>query len=93
VSHGDIATPGSFSSFDSSDDSLVIGTDRHGDGSNVVSVPTEVGFRFAYGQGSFERHRQEAERCGITVRVATDVEMQLDVDTPQDLALYRQALS
>ena len=37
--------------------------DRRLDGTNVLAVPTEAGFRFAYGAGSFGRHRAEAQRA------------------------------
>lgn len=91
VSHGDIANPGNFGAFANPDrpSSMVIGTDRHGDGSNVVSVPTNAGFRFAYGVGSLDRHIAEATRCGLAIIRADEPSLQLDVDTPEDLALYR----
>jgi 2-phospho-L-lactate guanylyltransferase len=88
--HGDLATPGSFRDFDATDDRLVIAGDRAGDGSNVVSVPTDVGFTFAYGPGSLHRHLEEARRCGLDV--STVDTHQLDVDTPEDLELYRSKL-
>ena len=31
-------------------------------GTNVASVPAAAGFRFSYGEGSFERHKAEAAR-------------------------------
>lgn len=93
VTHGDIANPGGFGAFAGppvlESNALSIGSDRHGDGSNVVSIPTGVGFQFAYGPGSFARHVAEAQRCGIPVERADDPSLQLDVDTPEDLALYR----
>ncbi len=93
VSHGDIARPRNFNTFttppSATPDAVVIGSDRHGEGSNVLSVPTNAGFTFAYGVGSFARHISEAERCGLTVVRAKEPSLQLDVDTPEDLALYR----
>jgi 2-phospho-L-lactate guanylyltransferase len=61
--------------------------DRHGDGTNVASVPTGAGFRFAYGAGSCARHEAEAHRLGLPVRVVTDVRLGWDVDRPEDLDL------
>ncbi len=90
VCHGDLATPSSFKEFDPTDDRLVIAGDRRGDGSNVVSVPTDVDFTFAYGPGSFHRHLEEARRCGLDV--GTVDTLQLDVDTPEDLELYRSRM-
>jgi len=60
--------------------------DRHDDGTNVVALPAAVGFRFAYGPGSFRRHRTEAARHGLGVRVWRDPRLGLDVDLPDDLA-------
>ena len=61
--------------------------DRHGDGTNVVSVPAAAGFRFSYGGGSFARHRASATRSGLPVRIVPDVDLGWDVDVPGDLHL------
>ncbi|MBT8241101.1 MAG: 2-phospho-L-lactate guanylyltransferase [Acidimicrobiia bacterium] len=88
VCHGDLARPGSFSDFVPVDGGAAIAPDRHGEGSNVVSVPIAAGFRFAYGPGSLGRHIDEAKRCGLSVSMIDSLE--LDIDTPQDLELYRR---
>ncbi len=59
--------------------------DRHDDGTNVACVPTGAGFCFAYGSGSFDRHRAEAERLGLPLRVVRDPALGWDVDLPADL--------
>lgn len=61
--------------------------DRHGDGTNVACVPATGRFRFAYGGGSFQRHRAEATRLGLPVRMVPDVALGWDVDVPADLEL------
>jgi 2-phospho-L-lactate guanylyltransferase len=60
--------------------------DRRRDGSNVVCVPTGAGFDFAYGAGSFARHRAEAARLGLPLRIVDDPALRWDVDVPGDLA-------
>ena len=65
----------------------VIVPDYRDDGSNIVCVPTGVGFRFQYGPGSFERHIAEAERLGLEVAVVREEKLMFDLDTPDDLAL------
>jgi len=55
------------------------------DGTNVLSVPTDLGFRFAYGPGSFQRHLAEARRLGVDSRVIRPSDLIIDVDTPDDL--------
>jgi 2-phospho-L-lactate guanylyltransferase len=59
--------------------------DRHDDGTNVLSVPTGAGFTFAYGPGSFVRHREEADRLRLPYRVLRDPRLGWDVDVPADL--------
>ena len=61
--------------------------DLRRDGTNVAVVPTAVGFRFAYGAGSFDRHRAEAKRLGLACRIVHDRRLAVDVDLPEDLAL------
>ena len=64
---------------------LVIVPDRRRDGSNVLCVPTDCGFRFAYGPGSFGRHLEEAGRLGLAVTVVEDDALAADIDHPEDL--------
>jgi 2-phospho-L-lactate guanylyltransferase len=71
---------------DAAPDEMVIVPDRRGQGSNVVSVPTGRGFRFAYGTGSFDRHCDEAARCSLSVRVLHAEHLGWDVDEPDDLS-------
>ena len=61
--------------------------DLREDGTNVAVVPAGVGFRFAYGAGSFERHRTEAARLGLPCRIVHDRRLAIDIDLPEDLAL------
>jgi 2-phospho-L-lactate/phosphoenolpyruvate guanylyltransferase len=59
--------------------------DRHHDGTNVACVPTDAGFRFAYGAGSFANHRAETARLGLPARLVPDRRLGWDVDVPADL--------
>ena len=61
--------------------------DRREDGTNVACIPAGAGFVFSYGPGSFGRHRAEANRLGLELRVALVADLQWDVDTPDDLAV------
>ena len=56
--------------------------DRYGNGTNVIALPADAGFRFSYGPGSFARHRAEAERLGLPVRVLDLPDLAWDVDEP-----------
>lgn len=59
--------------------------DRQRDGTNVIVVPSDAGFRFSYGPGSFARHVLEADRLGMTATVVEDPRLAFDVDWPADL--------
>ncbi len=62
--------------------------DRHLDGTPVLVVPTDAGFRFAYGPGSYAAHVAEAERLGLPWRSLHDPELAFDVDDPADLEAF-----
>lgn len=69
-------------------DGVTLVPDRRDDGTNVLSLPVRLlaaGFTFAYGTGSFSRHRSESQRLGAATRVLRIPELQWDVDTPDDL--------
>jgi len=68
---------------------VLIVTDRHLDGTNVLVLPRSAlgSWRFAYGPGSKERHAAEARRLGLASRVATHPRLSIDLDTVEDLAL------
>ena len=59
--------------------------DRYGNGTNVIALPTDAGFRFSYGPGSFARHRAEAERIGLPLHVLDLPDLAWDVDEPRDM--------
>ncbi len=68
-------------------DGVLLVPDRWNDGTNVIAVPAAVGFRFAYGPGSAQRHLAEARRLGLSVQVVDDQVLGWDVDLPGDLQL------
>jgi 2-phospho-L-lactate guanylyltransferase len=67
-------------------DGIIVVPDRTGKGTNAVSVPADIGFRFSYGPGSFERHCDEARRLGYEPTVVLDPDgLSMDIDEPGDL--------
>jgi 2-phospho-L-lactate guanylyltransferase len=67
------------------DDEVVIVPDRHGTGTNALSVPAGRGFTFRFGPESFAAHLEEAARCGLRARPERDAALGWDVDEPGDL--------
>lgn len=89
VAHGDLPFAADLAALADGEGVTVV-PDRHDDGSNVLVVPTGVGFRFAYGPGSFARHLLEAERLELGVRVVRDAGLGWDVDRPDDLVALEE---
>jgi len=72
---------------------VTIVADRHGSGTNALLLtPPEV-IEPAFGPGSFERHRRRASSAGAAWHVEPLPGLLLDIDTPEDLAVLRTALS
>lgn len=65
-----------------------IAPDRHGIGTNGLSLPLPAarGFRFAFGDDSFALHQAEAARLGLIVEVIHSPTLAKDIDVPADLA-------
>ena len=73
--------------------SVVIVADRHGTGTNALLLTPPHAIAPAFGPGSFERHAGLAAAAGAAFVVAEAPSLQLDVDTPGDLAALRAALA
>jgi len=71
---------------------VVIVPDRHGEGTNALLLTPPKALSPAFGPGSLARHAALARAAGATVRVAQAPSLELDVDTPGDLAALRAAL-
>jgi len=71
---------------------VVIVSDRHGSGTNALLLTPPAVMPPSFGQGSLARHAGMASGAGADVRVAGLRSLQLDVDTPGDLAALRAAL-
>ena len=71
---------------------VVIVSDRHGSGTNALLLTPPGAIPPAFGPGSLARHAGMAAGAGADVRVAGLRSLQLDVDTPGDLAALRDAL-
>jgi 2-phospho-L-lactate/phosphoenolpyruvate guanylyltransferase len=69
---------------------IVIAPDRHGISTNALMMnPTGV-IQYTFGANSYQRHISQAHKAGAHVEVCNLLAFALDIDTPLDLALYRQ---
>ena len=84
VAHGDLPLAGAVA-WVARFAGVTLVPDRFDDGTNVMCVPTDAGFGFTYGPGSFRRHGAEAHRLGLGLRVVREPLLGYDVDWPADL--------
>ena len=68
-------------------DTIAIAPDRHGTGTNALSLPLPEakGFTFCFGTVSFARHHLEAHRLGLRLEEIHSQGLSRDVDMPEDL--------
>lgn len=64
---------------------IVIGPDRRHVGTNALLVRSSETLSFCFGDDSFQRHCQEAERCGLSVAEYYSQGIAFDLDYPADL--------
>ena len=86
IVHGDLRFPEGLGRFEPPS-TITIVADRHGTGTNILSLPTGLSFHFHYGQNSAIHHRREAERLGVNVATLTTSPWRFDVDVPEDLSI------
>ena len=67
--------------------------DRHGEGTNALLLAPPAVIEPGFGPGSLERHRARAQASGATWRTVELPGLLLDIDTAEDLAALRGALS
>jgi len=70
---------------------VVLVTDRHGTGTNVLALRPPDAIDVAFGPGSRAAHRRAAETSGATY-IELDGPLTVDLDTPDDL-VYVESLS
>lgn len=67
---------------------VVIAPDRHGTGTNALMVRLDAfgePFVFQFGEGSYQKHHDEAARLGVDAMTAVSLGTSFDLDTPEDL--------
>lgn len=66
---------------------LGLAPDRAGGGTNALAFAARLDFPFAFGPGSFARHRAAAARQGLTPTILRRAGLACDIDNPEDLAM------
>ena len=84
IAHGDLRYPAGLGSF-VPEEGITVYTDHRGTGTNVLTLPTGLDFRFGYGPGSAQHHVDEARRLDTPSKLITDSNWRFDVDEFDDL--------
>lgn len=72
-------------------DTLAIAASEDELGTNGLYLPNNLPFSFAFGDNSFQLHRQQAEHLQVPYRLVRSPGLAFDVDTPADYARYQSA--
>ena len=72
--------------------SVLVVPDRHGTGTNGLLITPPDAFAPSFGDGSHDRHLEQARDAGLTVESVSVPSLAVDVDTPEDLAVLTDAL-
>lgn len=67
---------------------IALAPDRHGAGTNALALGRRASLRLAFGAGSLRKHLAQAAQARVVSRPG----FLLDLDTPEDLALYHGPL-
>lgn len=80
----DLAFPAGLGQWDAPEGAVIV-PDRHGTGTNLLSLPSGLEFVFRFGTHSAQRHVEEARRLGLPVTVLSPSPWSWDVDEPDDI--------
>ncbi len=64
---------------------VVLAPDHHREGTNALYMNPAGTIRFDFGEGSFDRHREQALAAGVDLKVMELPSLAHDVDVPEDL--------
>ena len=70
---------------------VVISPDRHGEGTNALLMSPPGIIEYEFGPESYNRHLERAEAAGARVEICELPSLELDLDVPEDLELFRAA--
>jgi 2-phospho-L-lactate guanylyltransferase len=69
---------------------VVIAPDRHGKGTNALLMIPAGQIKYDFGEGSFHRHCDRANKSGARLEIVELPSLGLDLDLPEDLEMVRK---
>jgi 2-phospho-L-lactate guanylyltransferase len=75
-------------------DAISVVPDRHLSGTNLLWIPAPAvaDFKFMFGPHSFKRHVEQGRQLGIAMETPVMEEAGLDVDSPEDFAIWNERI-
>lgn len=68
---------------------VIICPDRRKDGTNLLYINPEGLIHFNYGNGSYNKHVEQAKKAGARLEIVETISFGLDLDLPEDLDLLK----
>ena len=69
---------------------VVIAPDRHERGTNALLISPAGLIQYDFGEGSYQRHCERAQKAGARLEVVRLPSLELDLDLPEDLELINK---
>jgi 2-phospho-L-lactate guanylyltransferase len=69
---------------------IVIAPDRHEKGTNALYICPLGLIQYHFGPDSFYRHMTAAKLKGMQIKVFRSADLEFDIDSPEDLAVYQK---
>jgi 2-phospho-L-lactate guanylyltransferase len=69
---------------------VVIAPDRHEKGTNALLISPSGLIEYDFGENSFQRHCERAQKAGARLEIVNLPSLGLDLDMPEDLELVRK---
>jgi 2-phospho-L-lactate guanylyltransferase len=73
-------------------EAVTLAPDRHDESTNAIYLRPPTLLPFVFGATSFAQYQKLAQAHGLTAYVYRATGLTLDVDTPEDLELYRESM-
>jgi 2-phospho-L-lactate guanylyltransferase len=68
---------------------IIIAPDRRMDGTNALLISPVGIINYCYGPQSYEKHVDQAKKCGANIKICSLPSFALDVDWPEDFDLLK----
>lgn len=69
---------------------LVLGSDRHGEGTNILGIKNDASWDFQFGERSLRKHMNQANKRRLKYKLLKNFSIGLDIDTIEDYEILNK---